>query len=638
VLTAVAPGEVVSNGNRVEIRRESLLEWYVNSTDGLEQGFTLSEHIEGAGPLVLELSLQGAEAKHGGSAVRITTATGQQLVYGGLKVVDASGAPLMARLSVPAANRIQLQVNDTDAVYPIVIDPVLTATAETQLESDQRGALLGFSVAGAGDVNGDGYDDVIIGAWRYDAGEKDEGAAFIFHGSAAGIPDANATTANARLESNQPGAEMGEKVAGAGDVNGDGYDDVIVGAWHYDAGEEDEGVAFIFHGSAAGIASGTPATANTRLESNQTGAGMSLSLDSAGDVNADGYDDVIVGAAHYNVDGSDEGAAFIYHGSVAGIVSGNPDTANTRITGDQQGAQMGIAVAGVGDVNSDGYADIVIGAHTLDAGEPDEGAAFVFLGSAFGIQNPAPATAHARLEGDQAEAWMGVSVGGAGDVNGDGYDDVIVGARLYDLNESDEGAAFIFHGAASGISSGGPEVANTRLTGNQLGGWLGSSVDSAGDVNADGYDDVIVGASRYDTNERDAGAAYLFLGSVSGVVNAGPVDAYAAFEADQEGAHLGYGVAGAGDVNGDGFGDVIIGVDQYDCGQKNEGAAFVFLGGEHAFGDASSKIVSQRESCRPVIEFSRKKKFAVMLVLLAGIAGITVFVMRRRARSGKTVS
>ena len=97
---------------------------------------------------------------------------------------------LPVELSVPSVRRMQLQVDDTSAVYPIVIDPLLTADTGTQLESDQRGALFGFSVAGAGDVNGDGYDDMIVGAWRYDAGETDEGAAFVFHGSATGIADA----------------------------------------------------------------------------------------------------------------------------------------------------------------------------------------------------------------------------------------------------------------------------------------------------------------------------------------------------------------------------------------------------------------------------------------------------------------
>src|SRR4030095_963467 len=128
------------------------------------------------------------------------------------------------------------------------------------------------TVAGAGDVNGDGYDDVIVGAPLYDAGENDEGAAVVFLGSATGVADGRPPTAAARLESNQAGANLGQVVAGAGDVNGDGYDDVVVGAAYYDAGELDEGAVFVFLGSATGIADGSPTTAAARLESNQAGA------------------------------------------------------------------------------------------------------------------------------------------------------------------------------------------------------------------------------------------------------------------------------------------------------------------------------------------------------------------------------
>ena len=90
-------------------------------------------------------------------------------------------------------------IDDTAAVYPLTIDPLLTETADTQLEADQASAFLGTSVAGAGDVNGDGYADVIVGADRYNAGQTNEGAAFVFLGSAAGIPDGNPTTASAQL-------------------------------------------------------------------------------------------------------------------------------------------------------------------------------------------------------------------------------------------------------------------------------------------------------------------------------------------------------------------------------------------------------------------------------------------------------
>ena len=333
-LTPVGPGEVSHDGPRVEIRREAVVEWYVNDPTGLEQGFTLAAPPAGSGPLLLELSLEGARASQSGQSLRITTATGRKLDYGQLSAFDATGTPLRVTQSAPEEDQIRLSVDDSKATYPIVVDPLISAApADAQLEGGQSTAHLGFSVSGAGDVNGDGYSDIILGAWRYDAGQTDEGAAFVFLGSASGIADASAAAAHAQLESDQADARMGEYVGGAGDVNGDGYDDVIVGAFWYDDPEIDEGAAFVFLGSASGIADATPATAHAQLEADQEGAEMGISVDSAGDVNQDGYGDVIVGAHFYNGGLNEEGAAFVFLGSAGGIVGTTPATAHAQNPG-----------------------------------------------------------------------------------------------------------------------------------------------------------------------------------------------------------------------------------------------------------------------------------------------------------------
>ncbi len=158
----------------------------------------------------------------------------------------------------------------------------------------------------AGDVNGDGYADVIVGAPSWTHGQEDEGAAALYYGSAFGL----LSNPNWVVESNMPGAEFGISVKTAGDVNGDGYDDVIVGAHYYANGQIDEGGAVVYHGSASGL-SHIP---NWGDESNQEGARFGLSVGTAGDVNGDGYSDVIASAILYDHSQIDEGAAFVYHG------------------------------------------------------------------------------------------------------------------------------------------------------------------------------------------------------------------------------------------------------------------------------------------------------------------------------------
>ncbi len=443
-----------------------------------------------------------------------------------------------------------------------------SAAADLIIDSGQGGAQFGIQVSTAGDVNGDGYSDIIVGAIGYDNGEADEGRVFVFRGSPTGLSATAAWTA----ESNQAGAQFGWAVGTAGDVNGDGYADVAIGAPFYNGSLSGEGAAFVYQGSAAGLgASGTPINADWKVEGNQADAqmGATVGIGFAGDVNGDGFADVLVGARFYESEfgPTNEGQASLYYGDASGLST----TAGWTAESGQDNAQLSLAVAAAGDINGDGYGDVIVGAPLYDGGTADEGAAFVYQGSAAGLSAAADWTA----ESNQGSAAFGQSVASAGDVNGDGYSDVIIGAPAYTNVEAGEGGAFLFEGSAAGLgASGTPGNADWTAESDLANASLGTAVASAGDVNGDGYADVVIGAPGYANSQTGEGAAYLYLGSASGLSAAQDW----LVESDQIDANLGQSVNTAGDTNGDGYDDVIVGIPLYDNIEADEGAAFVYQG------------------------------------------------------------
>ncbi len=547
---------VHNEGNRVELRREGITEWFINRPAGLEHGFNIPERLVGEGELRLSMQVSEASANLQGDHVVFSCPSGRNLEYGELHVEDANGVTVLATFEVPDPGSVDIIMRDRDATYPLTVDPLLTGVVDALIESNQAYARLGYSVSGAGDVNGDGYADVIVGAYLFEHTEfGDEGAAFVHHGSASGI----STTAAVMLANYQEDAWFGYSVSGAGDVNGDGYDDVIVGSSHYTDGQFWEGAFYVYHGSASGVSS----TATAIVESDAEFSDLGNSVSSAGDVNGDGYADVIVGASLYDTGPGNEGAAFVYHGSASGIST----TAAAMVESGQSNAYLGARVSGAGDVNGDGYDDVIVGASHYSNGQANEGAAFVYLGSNSGISTMAAV----HLEYNQAGAYFGVGVSGIGDVNGDGYADVIVGAPSYANGQTNEGAAFVYHGSPSGISN----TVATMVESNRTNGGLGHCVSDAGDVNGDGYADVLVGLAGFTSGESNEGAAVVYHGSALGMSTL----ADALVQSNVAGASMGLSLSGAGDVNGDGYADVIVGAPFYTNGQATEGAVFVYHGG-----------------------------------------------------------
>jgi hypothetical protein len=277
---------IIQKGATIQFNHDNnFITEYINNSEGIRQNFIIEKQ-----PAIYTTSLSVKLQVNDGWVINQVHSReihfakaendglNKKLTYNQLKVWDADKKELDASFSI-VDKTISIDVNTVDAVYPITIDP-LSTTADVVLECNQANALMGRYLSSAGDVNGDGYSDVIVGVALYDNGETDEGAAFLYHGSATGI----SATPAIILEANQAGAGFGGGVSGAGDINADGYSDIIVGALYYDNGQTDEGAAFIYSGSATGI-SATPAAI---LESNQVNGQMGSTAHCAGDQNVDG--------------------------------------------------------------------------------------------------------------------------------------------------------------------------------------------------------------------------------------------------------------------------------------------------------------------------------------------------------------
>ena len=310
------------------------------------------------------------------------------------------------------------------------------ATLSVYLPPPTGSMRFGSSVASAGDVNGDGYSDIVVG-------DKAVAKAYVFLGSATGPATTPATTLTGIAATN-----FGGSVASAGDVNADGYADVVIGA---DATSTNAGAVYVYLGGAMGLAT-TPARS-------LAGSATSLfghSVASAGDVNGDGFADLVLGAPGTN-------QVFVYTGGATGIGAAAAATLSGTAATD-----YGASVACAGDVNADGYADVVVGAWLANT-------VYVYSGASGGLGTTA-ATTLTRL------GKFGWSVSGSGDVTGDGYGDVIVGAYGND-------AAYLYLGATGGLAT----VVTSTASG-VSGDQYGYSVAGAGDTNRDGFADVIVGA------------------------------------------------------------------------------------------------------------------------------------------------
>ena len=358
------------------------------------------------------------------------------------------------------------------------------------------------------------------------------------------------------VTNDQVGSQFARVLAGAGDVNGDGYDDVLVGAPYYDVGDGDEGRAYLFYGSANGLSTTPGWTASGDDYVSYFGRG----LGGAGDVNGDGYDDVLVGETYWtDPETGDWGRVSLFLGSAAGL----SNSASWTASGNPQYGGFGAPTTGAGDVNGDGYDDFMIAEPSYWGDQDQEGRVYLYHGGPDG-----PGTEPAWIdEGDQDNAAYGNAIGSAGDVNGDGYGDVIIGADRYDGADFSAGRAYVYHGSSSGLSSKPQWIGE----GNQYSAHFGTSVDGAYDANGDGYDDVLVGSLAFDDGQTTEGRGFLFAGGTDGV-QAEPI---LTVDGDQEQAYFSSAVAGPGDVNGNGIPELAFGAPNYDWVETDDGIVVV---------------------------------------------------------------
>lgn len=467
------------------------------------------------------------------------------------------------------------------------------ASSNIVLTGENNGDKLGYSLKIVGDVNGDGIADMVVGAPGYNLGGlQGAGKIYLVLGRNHWAPTSDQaliapilSTAIASYTGESASDQLGAQISAAGDVNGDGYADILVSAQSNNAGGANAGRVYLILGHSSGWALNQSIASADVIYTGEYPSGYAgRSITNLGDFNGDGLDDFAIGAPT----NTGRGKVYLILGKQTGWKHDNViSEADISFLSEQNSTYFGRTIAGVGDVNKDGFADLVVSeyAYPLAQGSNSaKGKVSLILGKAtgWGTNMPVSENIAASWIGEFGSNYLGEVVAACGDVNGDSYSDFIIGSPQFvdplDYDTWKKGKVYLISGKPVGWNK------NVDIEQDSAASWLGENIsDSAGaalsgvgDLNGDGMSEILIGAPGYSpaVTTPQIGKAYIFMGRSAGYVHSGLMsDSEASYVGGQVNDLAAQSLSGAGDMSGDGVDDLAIGAPQ--AGDNRQGAVYI---------------------------------------------------------------